>query len=195
MIGYHPSPLPRGRGRHPLIWTLALGLKELTSSFFVMIEEADAGDLVSQERVSILEDENAGDVYLKAIEIGKAQIVEIAEKALNDKLTGIPQDTRQATVWRKRGPDDGKIDWRMSAKSIHNLVRALSRPYPGAHCLLNQTEFKVWKTKVAADSSPHIIPGQVIKTDGRVFWVKCGEDAIGLLEHEFESIPKVGDFL
>ncbi|WP_408641721.1 DUF4422 domain-containing protein [Sporofaciens musculi] len=49
--------------------------------------------------------------------------------------------------WRKRGKTDGKIDWRMSVRAIYNLVRALAKPYVGAHFEYQGLEYKVWKVK------------------------------------------------
>ena len=67
VIGYHPAALPKNRGRHPLIWALVLGLKKTASSFFIMDERADSGDVISQEEIIINDDDDASSLYAKMI--------------------------------------------------------------------------------------------------------------------------------
>jgi methionyl-tRNA formyltransferase len=100
-----------------------------------------------------------------------------------------------ASTWRKRGSAEGKIDWRMSAQSIHNLVRGLSKPYVGAHFIVNGKEIKLWKTAVVGISSPNIEPGKVLMQTSAGPVVKCGENAICLLITEPKFEPLVGNYL
>ena len=74
VIGFHPAELPNNRGRHPIIWALFLGLKQTASTFFVMDEGADTGDIISQEKIKIIED-NAFSLYNKIINVALKQIV------------------------------------------------------------------------------------------------------------------------
>jgi methionyl-tRNA formyltransferase len=105
------------------------------------------------------------------------------------------QDLQLANTWRKRGNADGKIDWRMSAHSIHNLVRGLAKPYVGAHFILDGQEIKVWKTAVVCGVQKNIEPGKVlIKSDSKPV-VKCGLDAICLLSTEPSFEPIVERYL
>lgn len=195
VIGYHPAALPQNRGRHPLIWTLALGLPEVGSSFFIMDAGADTGDLVSQRILPVKDSDNAANLYRKITAAAKEQIVEIAEAAANNRLERKPQDHSRANSWRKRGMIDGQIDWRMSAKNIHNLVRALARPYPGAHCLVEGAPVKIWKTAIINENPLNLEPGKVLKRDGNKLRIKCGEGCLEVIEHEFQSLPQVGDYL
>jgi methionyl-tRNA formyltransferase len=105
------------------------------------------------------------------------------------------QDHLLASTWRKRGPADGKIDWRMSAHSIHNLVRGLAKPYVGAHFIVDGREIKVWKVAVVSDVPRNIEPGKILMYTGSRPVVKCGDDAICLLvtDPSFELI--VGSYL
>ncbi len=148
VIGYHPSALPQNRGRHPLIWALVLGLKKTASTFFVMDERADSGDILSQEDIIIDVDDDANTLYKKMIQIAAEQLLNLVTSLRKECYQKCPQDHSKANLWRKRGIKDGEIDWRMSAMAIHNLVRGLTRPYIGAHFLNNGQEYKVWKTKV-----------------------------------------------
>ena len=195
VIGFHPAALPANRGRHPIIWALALGLQETASTFFFMDEGADSGDIVSQEVIPILHSDDANSLYLRIISTAIQQIRVWLPALSNKSNARTPQDQLLANNWRKRGPNDGLIDWRMPATGIHNLVRALAFPYPGAHIIFQGSMVKVWKTKVTICSIQNIEPGKVvaITSDGPV--VKAGIDAITLLSSEPSIKCKLGDYL
>ncbi len=195
-IGYHPAALPRNRGRHPIIWALALGLSSTASTFFFMDEGADSGDILSQRPVVITASDDAGTLYGKLTSVALKQIKEFTPQLASGQFHRLPQDQSQANYWRKRGEKDGEIDWRMSAASIHNLVRALTRPYPGAHCNFGVSKIKIWKTElISQPSPPNIEPGKVLNTDGNTILIKCGEGALRLMDHEFPSNPPIGSYL
>jgi methionyl-tRNA formyltransferase len=191
-IGYHPALLPRNRGRHPIIWALALGLDETGSSFFIMDADADSGDIVSQRRIAIEATDDAAMLYGKLEDVARAQLDEIATGLVAGNLQRTPQDPALATHWRKRSKRDGKIDWRMSAPGIFNLVRALSHPYVGAHCLQNDHEYKVWEVARADAADADVEPGRVLAVDGGAITVKCGGGAVTLIDHDFSQLPDVG---
>ncbi|TJY41961.1 formyl transferase [Cohnella pontilimi] len=197
VIGYHPTLLPANRGRHPLIWALVLGLSETGSSFFFMGEGADNGDLLHQARLPIAQDDDAASLYRKMTAVALEQIREFTVLLRDDRYRRTPQDHQSANVWRKRGQADGQIDWRMSAHSIYNLIRGLTRPYVGAHFMYQGEEVKVWKSDVAVveDRRSHIEPGKVLRIEGHILWVKCGEGVIRLTEHGLTNIPKEGAYL
>lgn len=190
-----PAALPSNRGRHPLIWALALGLKETASSFFFMEMEADSGALIDQQRLVIDEDEDAASLYGKALDVIKLQVERIVNRLNDGTLTLLPQDPAKANHWRKRNAADGRIDWRMPAKGLHQLVRALARPYPGADFHHGGAPVKVWKCAVVEGVASNLEPGKVLKVDGRSITVKCGIDAICLLDHELYTLPREGDYL
>lgn len=195
VVGYHPAALPANRGRHPLIWALALGLRETASSFFLMEAEADSGALIDQQRLVIEEDEDAASLYGKVLDAIKLQVERIADRINAGTLAVLPQDPAKANHWRKRNVADGRIDWRMPARGVHQLVRALARPYPGADFLFAGDPIKVWKCTVVEGAASNLEPGKVLAVDGRSITVKCGIDAICLLEHELPTLPKEGDYL
>ena len=146
VVGYHPSELPLNKGRHPIIWALVLGLKKTGSTFFLMNEGADTGDIISQRKLNIKKSDDAESLYTKLVEISKRQLNEIIHDLKNDSLVITPQ-IKTGNFWRKRSKKDGLIDWRMSSENIYNLIRGLTRPYVGAHFEFNGKEIKVWKSK------------------------------------------------
>jgi methionyl-tRNA formyltransferase len=195
VVGYHPALLPRNRGRHPLIWALALGLTETGSTFFRMDAGADSGPLLSQERIPIAADDDAGILYAKMIATARAQLRRLALGLCAGTAVAVPQDASRASSWRKRGKDDGRIDWRMPATGIHNLVRALAPPYPGAHALFRGAEVKVWKTRLGPAGLADVEPGCVLEVTGGDIRVQCGEGTLILERHEFEPGLRPGDYL
>ena len=195
VIGYHPASLPQNRGRHPIIWALALGLEESASTFFFMGEGADDGDIISQKKFNISYDDTAEIIYSKLKDLASSQIEDIFTGLKNNNYEREKQNHSLANVWRKRGKEDGKIDFRMSSNSIYNLVRSLTKPYVGAHIEINNESIVVWKAEEIISSKDNIEPGKVIAVVGREFVVKCSKNAIKLIDHEFITIPKVGDYL
>ena len=195
VIGYHPTLLPKNRGRHPIIWALVLGLTETGSTFFKMDAGADSGHIVSQRRVTISPDDDAGSLYHKLCGVAREQLDEITKALVSDTLITIPQDDAKATSWRKRSRRDGEIDWRMPAQSIHNLVRALTPPYGGATCTVSGEQHRIWRTRVVNSSLRDVEPGMVLALDGREITVQTGEGSIILVDHEIPLPPTSGDYL
>lgn len=196
VVGYHPALLPRNRGRHPIIWALALGLKETGSSFFHMDEGADSGPLLSQLRVPILDEDDAASLYAKLELVARQQIRLVVEGLRSGTLNPAPQDHAKATYWRKRSSADGRIDWRMPAEGVHNLVRALAAPYPGAHAEYQGEEVKVWKTRLGSAGLQDIEPGYVLGVNAAEIHVQCGMGTTLVLEHhELKQPISAGEYL
>ncbi|MGZ3769103.1 MAG: formyltransferase family protein [Bdellovibrio sp.] len=196
VVGFHPAALPANRGRHPLIWALALGLNKTASTFFWMDEGADSGDILNQKEIVISSDDDAGVLYAKVTETALSQVDEFLQQLKDGNIIRSKQDSSQANYWRKRGRADGQIDFRMSAQAIHNLVRALTKPYVGAHILTKNGDVKVWKTRISPRSYPvNIEAGQVLDVRENVILVKTYDGAVEVLEHEFNPLPIKGDYL
>ncbi len=191
VIGYHPSALPQNRGRHPLIWAIALGLEETGSTFFMMDSGIDSGDIISQRTVEILPSDYAADLYKRVTETAVTQLKKLVHELRNGQVKRLKQNQLKANHWRSRSFKDGLIDWRMSARSINNLVRALSRPYPGAHFQKNDRLIKVWKSEVVTYLTENIEPGRVIKSTKEGALIKTGEQ--GILLKEIEPKIKLND--
>jgi methionyl-tRNA formyltransferase len=194
-IGFHPAALPANRGRHPLIWALALGLEETASTFFAMDAGADSGAIVDQRPIAIAPTDYAADLYAKVADVARGQLTDIVDALAHGDLPLRPQNGALTNHWRKRTAVDGAIDWRMSARSIYNLVRALSRPYPGAHCASAAGPIKVWRTEVGPAGANNLEPGKVLGADRSAFLVKCGEGTLRITDHEFPAVPSEGSYL
>lgn len=195
VVGFHPAALPSNRGRHPLIWALALGLNKTASTFFSMGENADDGDIISQKEITITKQDDAASLYSKVTVVALEQIEEFLPKLIDGKCLKTKQDESSANSWRKRGLLDGAIDWRMSADSIHNLIRALTSPYVGAHFVYNTKRIKVWSAFMVESKAKNIEPGKVIALSKCGPVIKCGDNAICLVVYDGASDLNVGDYL
>lgn len=196
VVGFHPAKLPSNRGRHPIIWALALGLKETASTFFIMDEGADSGPIISQVPISIEKSDNSTTLYQKIKDLSKFQLSKLATDLVKGKTVPIEQDQRHASYWRKRTSKDGMIDFRMSADAIHNLIRSLASPYPGAEFIFNKKSIFVQNSIIAKETfSLNIEPGKVLDKSANGVLVKTyGNKAIWLLNIKCNDIT-VGDYL
>lgn len=123
------------------------------------------------------------------------QIEQFTQCLANNTCGKIEQQHEGSNSWRKRGKQDGRIDFRMSSRAIYNLVRALTKPYVGAHIETKVGDVKVWRVEEIELQRNNLEPGKILKSDGNEFVVKTYDGAIKLLEHEFSEIPQVGMYL
>ncbi len=195
VIGYHPSKLPLNRGKHPIIWSIALGLKNTASTFFLMDRKVDNGKIISQKILQIKNNDNATTIYKKLSKIALIQIKEIIKNIYNNKLVLKNQNHRNSNYWRSRNYLDGQINWSSSSKTIHNLVRSLTWPYPNAHFLFNNKEIKVLKTSLGKNKDLNIEYGKIISQKNGIYEIKCGIASIHLDVINPNIKLKVGSYL
>ena len=128
----HGSLLPKYRGRAPVNWAILKGESETGATLHEMVAKPDAGRIVDQERVPIGPDETAAEVLAKVSDAAET----VLKRSLPHLLAGTAslkkQDLSKGSYFGARRPEDGRIDWSKSALEIHNLVRAVAPPYPGA---------------------------------------------------------------
>lgn len=195
VVGYHPAELPNNRGRHPIIWALALGLSKTASTFMLLDSSADTGDIVDQREVPIHDDDDAGTLYARLTEVAQEQLRDLLPKFASGAIQATPQDGSAGNAWRKRTVEDGRIDWRMSAKSIRNLVRALAGPYPGAQVVTDDGPVVVRRCDVGEPGPANLEPGRVLAVDPDGIRIQTGDGTVWLREHTFTRPPPVGSAL
>ena len=187
-IGFHPAPLPVGRGRHPLIWTILLGLEESAACFFRLGTGADDGDILARRNFRVAPDDTAGSLMAKVLAAGCAAVPELLKHLETRGVAGTPQDRAAAVAWRKREAADGRIDFRMTCAMIDRLVRALAPPYPGADAVhVRAGTGKIWRVepRERPAAARFVEPGRVIGDDVGGPLVACGDGAVVLREHSF----------
>lgn len=145
VIGAHPTLLPVGRGRAAVPWAIIKGLDKTGVTFFKMNEGVDTGEILDQIEIPIINNENATSLYFKVNAAHVALIKQIWPKLINGSLVGTKQDESKATYWEGRKPSDGELKTTMSVNEVEILVRATTRPYPGAYKVLDdKTKLIVW---------------------------------------------------
>lgn len=133
IINAHLAPLPHYRGRAPINWAIINGEDHTAVTVHFIDEGIDTGPIIVQERIPILEMDRAIDVLLRALPAFPRTILSAIRKIETDKVEALPQSPFDGSYFPKRTPKDGLIDWKyMNTQDIHNTIRALSDPYPGA---------------------------------------------------------------
>ena len=128
----HGSLLPKYRGRVPVNWAIIHGEKECGVSLHKMEIKPDAGDLLAQRAVPILRNDTAFDVFQKLKCAAENMLMGIVPEMIAGQLSGQALDLAKGSYYSGRKPEDGRINWGLPAWDIHNLVRAVAPPYPGA---------------------------------------------------------------
>jgi len=131
-LNMHGSLLPKYRGRVPVNWAIIHGEKETGATLHYMTEKPDNGDIVAQQAVPILPDDTALEVFQKTTVAAEIALHGVLPALLAGKAQAVKQDLSKGAYFGGRKAEDGIIDWSKDARSIHNLVRAVAPPYPGA---------------------------------------------------------------
>jgi UDP-4-amino-4-deoxy-L-arabinose formyltransferase / UDP-glucuronic acid dehydrogenase (UDP-4-keto-hexauronic acid decarboxylating) len=181
----HTSLLPKYRGRAPLNWVLVNGETETGVTLHKMVANADAGDIVAQHKVAIGPDDNAQQLSDKLNQQAASLLQEILPAISQDNYPTTPQEHSQATVMPRRTAEDGRIDWSNSARSVHNLIRAVSAPWPGAFTQVANHKFIVWKSRVIDGPVQGISPGTVVSIDP--FIVACQDKQLEIVAGQQEQ--------
>jgi methionyl-tRNA formyltransferase len=171
----HGSLLPKFRGRAPVNWAVLKGETRTGATLHVMTERADQGAIVDQEAVPIGPDDTAMEVQSRVTAAAAAVLERRLEDLEAGRVQATPQDETRATRFGRRRPEDGHIDWSRPAREVHDLVRAVTHPYPGAFTDLFDGRTFVWRTRLPGLAAHDTFPGQVRGEDGRLH-VACGDD-------------------
>lgn len=148
----HGSLLPKYRGRVPINWAIIHGETESGATLHVMNEKPDNGAIVAQQAVPILPDDTAQEVFDKVVVAAECCLVAALPTLIAGTAQLQPQDLSQGAYFGGRKAEDGRIDWSLSARQIHNLVRAVTRPYPGAFTDTPLGKLVLWRTRVLAEA-------------------------------------------
>jgi len=183
----HGSLLPKYRGRVPINWAIIKGETETGATLHEMVEKPDAGRIVAQEVVAILPDETASEVFNK-VTVAAATAL---DRALPDLIAGSAvlhaQNLAAGSYYGGRKPEDGIINWDDSAGNIHNLVRAVAPPYPGATTTVSGRAITITRTALAPAHFTHSKPGFLNVSSSRCIAL-CGDGRmLRVLEAQFDG--------
>lgn len=173
----HGSLLPKYRGRVPINWAIIHGETETGATLHEMVVKPDAGRIVDQEPVPILPDDLAIDVFGKVSAAAGRVLARSLPGLVDGSAVLRAQDLSKGSYFGGRKPEDGRIDWSQPARRIHDLVRAVAPPYPGAFTEMEGARLRVLRTRrlPRRDSAPaqaflHVDAGRCLAacTDGGV---------------------------
>jgi UDP-4-amino-4-deoxy-L-arabinose formyltransferase / UDP-glucuronic acid dehydrogenase (UDP-4-keto-hexauronic acid decarboxylating) len=171
----HGSLLPKYRGRVPTNWAIINGETETGVTLHYMTAGIDDGDIVAQQSVTIEIDDNAQTLITKQVEAARSMLDDCLPAIKSGSAKRMPQNNDEATYFGGRTADDGAIDWSQPATAVHNLVRAVTRPYPGAFTFAGQRKLIIWEVEVLEQSSDSP-PGTILSIDP--LEIACGEGVI-----------------
>jgi methionyl-tRNA formyltransferase len=183
-LNMHGSLLPKYRGRAPVNWAILHGETQTGATLHIMETKPDAGDIVGQSAVSIGPDETATDVFAKVSQAAVTVIEQVLPSLMKGTVPRRPNDLQKGSYFGGRKPADGQIDWNQKAVQVHNLVRAVAPPYPGAFTDHQGKAMMIARTSLTGPFPSNLDLGiegiQVV--DNRVFGI-CGDrQAVEILE-------------
>ena len=187
-INLHPSLLPQYRGRASINWAILQGRRTLGLTAHRIAAGADTGDIALQCTYRLHDAEDVGDALRKLYPLYEGIATEVIERLRIDALPRVPQDERIATSFPRRTADDGAIDWSRPARAIHNLIRAVARPYPGAFAPMSGRRVHCWKSRVL-DEHRTGEPGSVIAAAGEWFCVMTGCGVLEISDATVDDAP------
>jgi len=180
----HGSLLPAYRGRAPLNWVLVNGETQTGVTLHRMISRADAGAIIAQQAVEIADADDALSLHRKLTESAKHLLEGALPTLKSGTFSETAQDESKASYVGRRTPEDGRLEWEKPAQTLHNLVRAVSDPWPGAFSFVGTHKFIVWKSRVRSDVAP-ARAGTVISVAPLI--IACGEGALEVMTGQTEK--------
>lgn len=183
-INLHASLLPKYRGAAPINWAVINGEKETGATTFFLQHEIDTGDIINSCKISIDENDTAGDVHDKLMNNGAELLVKTVNDIIQGNIKPIPQNNIPESELKhapKIFKQDCEIDWNKSASGVHNLIRGLS-PYPTAWCNIiddkgNTSSLKIFKTTLIEETSDKNV-GEILTDNKTYLNIVCGDNNI-----------------
>jgi len=169
----HGSLLPKYRGRVPINWAVLRGEKSTGATLHEMVEKPDAGRIVDQMAIPILPDDRAIDVFRKVTVAAELVLDRALPKLIDGTAEFATQDLSKGGYFRGRKTDDGRIDWSKGAREIHDLVRAVAPPYPGAFTMLGNARLRVLRSRVLDAAGRDAAP--TLQAEGEYLVARCAD--------------------
>jgi len=191
MINYHGALLPDYRGGNVLNWVLVNGETRTGVTFHFIDAGIDTGDIVAQREVPIAPADDARSLALKLERTAVSLFASVWPQIRSGAALRLPQPPG-GRYFCRRTREDGRIDWQRPARDIHNLVRALVHPFPGAYFTAGEAEFVVRRSRVEANAIlSGAAAGEIVTVDSgtRSLLVQTGDGLIALMDIEMKGSP------
>ena len=191
-INLHGSLLPKYRGRAPLNWVLVRGERATGVTLHHMDARADHGDIIAQRPVPIVVEDTALTLSRKLTAAARTLLAEAYPLIVAGQAPRIPQDHAAATTFGRRRPADGLIDWSRSAWEIYNLIRAVTRPFPGAFTFRDGQRVFLWSARPPGGRPSNAPPGIVLGMGaGGTLKVATGDGVLEVTQIQVEGGPEM----
>lgn len=181
-VNLHPGFLPSFRGPDAIARAIAAGEDRLGVAAHLVDDGVWTGDLLEVVGYRLDELDDRADAEARA----GVRMLLLAERVLHRAAAGPLVGRAQPAVdlWFPERPlgRRGRIDWSRPAEEIHHLVRAMTRPGPGAHTTLGPDRVPVWRTAVADEPWVDGVPGEVVEASPDHAVVVTGDGCIALLD-------------
>jgi len=172
-LNLHGSLLPKFRGRVPVNWAIIQGEVRTGATLHYMTAKPDAGDIVAQHAVPILPDDTAKEVFDKVTVAAELALFDVLPALVAGTAPRLAQDLAKGSYFGGRKPEDGEINWQQHANAIHNLVRAVAPPYPGATTSIGGLRARILRTRVLDAAAPaNLVPAIEVR-EGKLL-ARCG---------------------
>lgn len=185
----HGSLLPKYRGRAPVNWAIIHGETETGATLHEMVSKPDAGRIVDQEAVPILPDDFAVDVFRKVTGAAERVVRRSVPKLIDGSAVLRAQDLSKGRYFGGRRPEDGRIDWAAPAKCVHDLVRAVAPPYPGAFTEVEGRRLRVLRTRRCPERNGAPAAARLYAEGGHAYAACVDGGILELLEVELGGQP------
>lgn len=201
----HASLLPQYRGAAPINWAVINGERESGVTTFLIDEKIDTGRIMFQEKCAIGDEENAGDLHDRLMQMGSALVVRTLDAMAQNDIPMLEQDSLSQGKELKAAPkifsQDCQISWDRPAKEIHNLIRGLS-PYPAAYTFLHEQgkekrKVKLFQSAVHSSKKMGLAPGELYLDSDSLWYIQASDAMLKIEELQLEGKKKmkIRDFL
>jgi len=186
-VNLHPSLLPKYRGRASINWAILKGEEELGLTAHFIDEGIDSGDIIEQIRFKLSEDQDIGNALELLYPLYERLTYQVLKYFHLGDVPRYSQKHNDATIFPRRKPEDGLIDWDQPAKRVQDLIRAVSHPYPGAFSFWHGHKILIWSATLYSGEISKGLPGEVLRSDSNNFVVCVKDGAILVKYAELDS--------
>lgn len=194
VIGFHPTDLPKGRGRAPIAWLIE-NQENGAACFFLINSEADSGPVFIKEPFKVLASDDASSVERNILNAMDVALDRWLPKLKKGAWNPIGQDHSQATEYGVRKIDDGLLNFNQSAFKIDRLIKAAAPPHPGAFTFFNNKKVVITKSRLDSSLKIQGCIGRILKIKDSQALVQTGDGLLWVSSDDFKNSIKVGDKL
>lgn len=184
-VNVHASLLPKYRGAAPINWVIINGERSTGITTIYMDEGLDTGDVLLKKEIKIYEDETAGELHDRLMNLGAEVLDETIDLIETGKTQPIPQDHKRASYAPMLTKEHGRIDWNKPAGEIKNLIRG-TVPWPTSYTAYDGKTVKIWKSSVI-NSSKDYKPGVILEVKKDCILIATGQDVLSVEELQFSG--------